>query len=115
MADMRNNKTKIVKNDSSHYKKLYDRRGLKRISHYATPRFRHPTVSQRASVSATGHIWAYGDRFYKLANEYYGDVRYWWVIAWYNKKPTEAHFSIGEQFFVPEPLELVLDFFMSRE
>lgn len=109
MADMRNNKTKIVKNDSSHYKKLYDRRGLKRISHYATPRFRHPTVAQRASVSATGHIWAYGDRFYKLANEYYGDVRYWWVIAWWNGYPTEASVKTGDFLDIPLNINEALD------
>mgnify|MGYP003344114216 CR=1 FL=1 len=32
----------------------------------------------------------------KLADEYYGDSRDWWIIAKYNLKPTEAHIQIGD-------------------
>ncbi len=90
MADIRNNNVSIIDNDSEHYKELYKRRGLKKISHHPTPKFRHPTVRERANVNTTGHVWVYGDRFYKLAQQYYGDVRYWWVIAWWNGYPTEV-------------------------
>ena len=105
MADIRNNNVSIIDNDSEHYKELYERRGLKKISHHPTPKFRHPTAAERASVNTTGHIWAYGDRFYKLAQQYYGDVRYWWVIAWWNGQPTEVSIETGD--FLDIPIDLV--------
>ena len=88
MPSTRNRTTNVITNNAEHYKELYERRGLKKISHYPTAKLRHPTVSERASINTVGHIWAYGDRFYKLAHQYYGDVRYWWVIAWWNGYPT---------------------------
>lgn len=105
MADIRNNNASIIDNDSEHYKELYKRRGLKKISHHPTPKFRHPTVRERANVNTTGHVWVYGDRFYKLAQQYYGDVRYWWVIAWWNGYPTEVSIETGD--FLDIPLDLV--------
>jgi hypothetical protein len=105
MADIRNNNVSIIDNDSEHYKELYKRRGLKKISHHPTPKFRHPTVRERANVNTTGHVWVYGDRFYKLAQQYYGDVRYWWVIAWWNGYPTEVSIETGD--FLDIPLDLV--------
>ncbi|WP_286970079.1 hypothetical protein [Algoriphagus sp.] len=25
----------------------------------------------------------------------------WWIIAFYNQKPTDAHFTIGEEMYIP--------------
>lgn len=104
MANTRNRKQRIIQNDSEHYKEFYERRGLKRISHYSTAQLRHPTVAERADINTTGHIWAYGDRFYKLADQYYGDTRYWWVIAWWNGYPTEVSVQTGD--FLDIPLDI---------
>jgi len=35
----------------------------------------------------------------------------WWVIAWYNQKPTEAHFNVGDVVYIPTPLANVLQYF----
>ena len=40
-------------------------------------------------------MWKLGDRFYKLADQYYGDPTLWWIIAWYNRMPTESHAEGG--------------------
>jgi len=109
MANTRNKKQDVIENDSEFYKELYKRRGLKRIAHYETPIFRHPTISQRASITSVGYIWAYGDRFYKLANQYYGDVRFWWVIAWWNGYPTEANVQTGDFLDIPLDINAALD------
>lgn len=109
MANTRNRNQRILSNDTEHYKELYKRRGLKKIRHYGTPRFRHPTVEQRASINSVGHIWAYGDRFYKLADQYYGDVRYWWVIAWWNGHPTEVTIQTGDFLDIPLDIGAALD------
>ena len=49
-----------------------------------------------------------GDRYHKLAEAYYGDATYWWVIAWFNKKPTESHISPGDVIRIPTSLGSIL-------
>jgi len=104
----RYNKTPILINDSEYYRSLIKSRDVKRIQQYATPVLDNPTVAQRASILKNSHIWKYGDRFYKLAHQYYGDERFWWVIAWYNATPTEAHLKPGDMIRIPVNLEQVL-------
>ena len=106
---LRDSKNKIVRNDTEQYKELLDRRGVKRITHYGTPIVRHPSVEQRASIPTTGHIWAYGDRFYNLAHKYYGDANFWWVIAWWNGYPTEGHVKTGDYLDIPLDLPAALE------
>jgi len=38
---------------------------------------------------------------YKLANQYYGEPRYWWVIAWYNGLPAETEIENGSVIYIP--------------
>ena len=104
----RYNKTRKLINDSEYYRSLIKSRDVKRIEQYATPVLNNPTVAQRASLRKTKHIWKYGDRFYKLAHQYYGDERFWWVIAWYNAAPTEAHLKTGTVISIPLNIEKVL-------
>jgi len=54
------------------------------------------------------HIWGVGDRYYKLAAQYYGDPTYWWVIALFNNKPLETDLSAGDIVVIPTPLEIVI-------
>ena len=109
MAGKRNSTQPTVINDNEHYKELFDRRGVKKIVHYATPIFRHPTINERASINTVGHVWAYGDRFYNLAHRYYGDARYWWVIAWWNGHPTEVTIETGNFLDIPLDLSRALE------
>ena len=105
---MRYKGTKIFSNDEEYYEYLRRSRKLKSVDHYATPKLRNPTVAQRMAVTANQHIWSYGDRLSNLAYQYYGDVRYWWVIAWYNAIPTEAELENGDLIFIPINLAQVL-------
>jgi hypothetical protein len=108
----RNNKHKIVNNSNKFYKYLRDRRNnIPVIRHYPTQKLRHPTVAQRASIPSSPHLWRYGDRYYNLANIYYGDPRLWWVIAWYNGKPTEADVNFGDVLYIPTSAENALRLF----
>jgi hypothetical protein len=34
----------------------------------------------------------------------------WWVIAWFNRMPTESHVELGEIVVVPLPLAKILDY-----
>jgi len=104
----RYNKDRVLTNASDYYKSLRHERGVKVIRQYATPELRHPTVRDRAQLKTTKHIWSYGDRLYKLADQYYGDPRFWWVIAWYNGTPTEADLKLGQLIWIPLNIEKVL-------
>ena len=98
-----------VDNNTELYDFLRQKRGnLKNIRHQETPVMKNPTVSERAMIDSAGHIWKYGDRYYNLAYKYYGDSEYWWVIAWYNGRMTEADISPGVYIEIPLNLEQAL-------
>ena len=81
---------RVLKNDAETYEDIVSDRGVPFVSHYKTPRLRHPTVAERQNLTRIRHVWKSGDRYWKLATENYGNPKYWWVIAWYNKKPVES-------------------------
>jgi nucleoid-associated protein YgaU len=78
------------------------------IEQYSTPVNVRLTAAQRNTITEISHIWKTGDRYYKLAERYYGRPRYWWAIALYNNKPTEGHIKLGDAIRVPLPLEKYL-------
>ena len=90
------------------YQEFFEDRDVNYIRQFRTGMLRHPTVAERASLQRRNHIWKVGDRLSKLAYHYYGDASLWWIIAWYNQRPTEAHFQIGARIKIPTPLSSVL-------
>ncbi len=96
-----------MKNGSTLYEDMLEERGLSYIRHFTTPELKYPTARQLAEIKRVAHLWKRGDRLYKLAHEHYGDSRLWWIIAWFNRKPTESHIKIGEVIFVPKPLSTI--------
>ena len=99
---------RILYNSSKYYAPLRKSRNLKGVHQYETPRMRNPSAAQRAGILSVKHIWSYGDRFYKLADQYYGDPDYWWVIAWYNGVPTEAELYLGNLIVIPTDIQQAL-------
>ena len=108
---MRNDSRVQMLNHSRLYKKQFDARKVGRIAQFTTPIIRYPTDIEMDDFTIVSHIWTLGDRFYKLSNTYYGSVDYWWVIPWFNKKPLESDFNLGDTIHVPRPLELALTYF----
>jgi len=104
----RYSRAKIIINNSEYYAPLRKSRDLKAIRQYATIKLRNPTVLQRATTKSDTHIWSYGDRLYNLANQYYGDSRYWWVIAWWNGFGVEAQIPTGAVLSIPLNIETAL-------
>ena len=103
-------KYRILNNSSDYYEFLREERNnIRNIRQYETPILHMPTVIERASLKTTKHIWKYGDRFYKLAAQYYDDARYWWVIAQYNATPTEGQMRPGMVITIPLNLEKTLE------
>jgi nucleoid-associated protein YgaU len=101
------NKRKLV-NSSEYYAPLRKSRGLKAIVQYETLILKNPSLRDRVNLRTNTHIWKYGDRYYKLADQYYGDARLWWVIAWYNSRPTEVNIQTGDVLHIPINLEAIL-------
>jgi hypothetical protein len=98
----------IFRNDNELYENIIKPRGVDSIRHYGSPYLHYPDQRALRSITQLHHIWAVGDRYYKLAHQYYGSSRYWWVIAQFNQKPTEANIVIGDTVFIPTPLEAAL-------
>ena len=105
---MRYRNQNIFVNANEAYKKYLKKRGMKQIKQFSTPKFKHPDAGEIRNLNVVNHIWGTGDRFYKLAAEYYSDPTMWWVIALYNQKPTEFHLNLGDTLYIPVPLESVL-------
>jgi len=95
-------------NGSKIYRELFKKRNVGFIEHYTTPEMPYPTVDDLLDLSIISRPWQLGDRFYKLADQYYKDPALWWVIAWFNRTPTESHLEIGDVVDIPLPLERVL-------
>tara|TARA_Y100001938_G_scaffold69128_1_gene95925 strand:+ start:395 stop:733 length:339 start_codon:yes stop_codon:yes gene_type:complete len=104
----RYNKSRKIFNNTEYYEPLRKSRDLKEVEQYATFPLANPTVSQRASTVTNTHIWKYGDRLYNLAHQYYGDTRYWWVIAWWNGYCMESQIKTGAVIYIPLNLEEAL-------
>ena len=93
------------------YEKKLEKRNIKKgIYQFDTPYFTYPSTEEINEMVLIPHTWKIGSRYWKLADEFYGDSTYWWVIALFNKAPTEAHLSYGELVFVPTPLDAILSF-----
>tara|TARA_R110002074_G_scaffold379808_1_gene558214 strand:+ start:588 stop:926 length:339 start_codon:yes stop_codon:yes gene_type:complete len=103
---------RLIKNDMEQYENLFEDRGVNYITQYSTGRLKYPSVNQIKTLKRVQHIWVVGDRYYKIASRFYGNPTYWWVIAHYNKKPTEGDLSPGDIIYIPMPLEKILNFIL---
>ena len=74
-------KAKIVDNKEDFYSPILEERDIKTVVQMETVKLHNPTVAERRLIRTNTHIWKYSDRFYKLANQYYGDKTLWWIIA----------------------------------
>tara|TARA_R110000824_G_scaffold313893_1_gene500743 strand:+ start:57 stop:404 length:348 start_codon:yes stop_codon:yes gene_type:complete len=93
------------------YRDKLKEKGVRRIAHFNTAHIGGLNASIRSKFKRIEHIWGVGDRFYKLAEQHYGNPKLWWVIAWYNTTPTETHVKVGDTIKIPMPLERILYYF----
>ena len=93
------------------YEEVLENRNVKQIVQYTTPKFPTITPSMRSQLVRRKYVWKLGDSYQRLAEAFYGDPQLWWVLAWYNGKPTDALVRIGDTIRVPQPLDTVLEFF----
>ena len=101
---------RLLRNDLDEYAEFFRDRGVTQITHFAAGPLRYPSIAQMATLQSVRRVWSVGDRYYKLAGEYYGNPRLWWVIAQYNMKPTEANVKVGDIVYIPLPLEKAMSY-----
>lgn len=100
----------VFHNEKELYSEKFRQRDVKFINHYETPSFTYLNASDYKNLTIIQHVWKEGDRYYKLAEQYYGDGRDWWIIAKFNLKPTESHLQVGDVLKIPTPLDKVLSY-----
>ena len=96
----------LVANDI--YREMLEARGVRWIKLYRTARLKYPSPAELRNIETITHIWKMGDRYEKMAFQFYGDAKLWWVIAWFNKRPGEFTNRIGDVLHVPISLEKAL-------
>lgn len=104
-----------VNEDRGYQKTFFDDRDVKQIMQYNTARFYYPTFQERMGIDSESYVWKSTSKLYNLANDYYGAPQLWWLIAWYNKKPTEGHFKVGDVIEIPTDVTQALSFFERQE
>jgi len=93
------------------YEEVLKDRGVSQLIQYTTPKFPLITTEMQLQLIDNKYVWKMGDSYQKIAEAFYGDPAMWWVLAWYNGKPTDALVKIGDTIGIPKPLERVLEFF----
>ena len=101
----------LTRNEEELYEEFFEERGVSGITHYRTPRWPPLTTKIRKRLTRQRHIWSLGDRYWNLAHKYYGNPKFWWIIAWYNMSPTEGHLKAGDVVYIPFPLDKILSYF----
>ena len=107
----RYDRRRVLTNTNELYEKTLEERNVNSIRHYSTPEMSFPSVQEIKNLTRVRHIWKTGDRYFKLAIEYYNSAQYWWVIAMFNQKPTEADLSVGDLIYIPLPLQDILRYY----
>jgi nucleoid-associated protein YgaU len=91
--------TQKYSNDDDQYQEILDERDIEEIVQYSIKFFNQSIKT--APIRITRHTWRQGDKLYKLAGQFYGDFRLWWVIAIVNKISSEADLKYGQVIKIP--------------
>jgi len=110
MASRYNGRKKFINGDPMYYN-ILEERGIGSVKQYGTGFMAQLSRQQRKHLSISQKQWTVGDRLYKLAAKYYGNPQYWWIIARFNNKPTDAHFNLGDMVLIPLPRETIMDMY----
>jgi len=106
----RNLKRQTLNNNNLLYQQKFFDKGVTNFNQLETSYIRYPSVNEIQNFNIITHTWKQGDSLEKLASIHYADPNYWWVLALFNQKPTEQHFSIGDNVYIPSPLYSVLSY-----
>ena len=105
---------KVINNANLLYQEMAEERDVNIFRQYETPNFRYPNSEELRDIKFVRHVWKAGDKFFKLSTEHYGDPQLWWIIAWFNKIPTESHAKKGQIILIPKPLGKILTYLRNQ-
>tara|TARA_R100000808_G_C2034619_1_gene76913 strand:+ start:151 stop:492 length:342 start_codon:yes stop_codon:yes gene_type:complete len=111
MAIDRDALRETIENLEEQYDSIIGKRGRPFIQQYLTKRLKYPSDAELQNITTIRHVWKVGDKFWKLAQTHYGDSQLWWLIAWFNQMPTEAHLGNGTTVLIPFPVERLYRYF----
>tara|TARA_B100000287_G_C20093023_1_gene567218 strand:+ start:118 stop:447 length:330 start_codon:yes stop_codon:yes gene_type:complete len=95
--------------NSDIYSEVFERKGVKYLRIRRTKDF---SSLRGVEVEIAGeHVWTNTDSLFRLANEFLGSYDNWWVLALINKKPTDAHFTVGDIVFIPSDVSRIKEAF----
>jgi len=103
------NSRRVAKNKNEMYEKILEDRGMKEVEQFVTPVLSNPSQEEINRIPTITHYWTNGDRLWYLASKYMGDQSLWWIIAKLNNKPTEAHFTEGDEVKIPTNVAVALE------
>jgi len=89
---------KLGHNDNSLFDGIFEKRGVTRITQYRTMPF---TGLDFDTIMVQEYIWMVRDSLHKLSQTFYNTYDLWWVIAFVNQKPTDAHYKVGDKIYIP--------------
>ena len=98
----------ILKNDLEYYSKQLDARDVKQIRQYRPKPFGQIPDRVLRNLSVQQDTWSINTKLYKLSEKYYGAPDFWWVIGYFNNKPTDADWKPGDEILIPQPLQRIL-------
>ncbi len=97
---------RVLSNNDKIYQSFMKKTGTRNVDHYGLVIFGDPMQEDFLSeISTSEHVYSVGDSLSKIAFKEYGDPRLWWILAWFNTKPTDMHIDIGERIYAPHPVE----------
>jgi nucleoid-associated protein YgaU len=91
------------------YKKKHKKRGVSTVEHYETPEMTIIEQDILDSIDVYEYVWKQGDCFWRIAEDFYGVPENWWMIAEFNRTPTEAHLRVGQIIRIPVNLNDLLE------
>jgi nucleoid-associated protein YgaU len=96
MASYNSEEIAILRSD--HYFDFFERRGIKFAKIRRTKTFE--AIHGLELEIKEEHVWSHGDTLLRLSRKYYGSGKLWTSIALMNRKPTDAHYSIGDIVYI---------------
>ena len=104
MPIYKNNRKAINKHPL--FEDILERRGVESINQYRSMPF---TGLSFDTILVQEYIWKFGDSLHKLSQTFYDTYDFWWVIAFVNKKPTDAHYKFGDTVYIPSNPRKIAD------
>jgi len=105
-------KNSVIINNSEMYDDFFEDRGVNHIKHNSLGSLN--LAFNQENYAYTNHVWRKGDTLIRLADTYYKQFSYWYIIAYFNKKPVDSMYDLGENIKIPSNPDNILSLIRRR-